>query len=74
MLRCVEGVDPAVERSAVVSVAELVVLPGVDEFVPDDGTGLLPTVLFVGLPSQRNRDLLCCRVVLCDARLSLRLV
>ena len=48
------------ERSPVICLAELVVLPGVNEFVPDGRTELLPAVVFVGRPGQRNRDCLCC--------------
>ncbi len=40
VLRGVEAVHPTGERCSVVSVAELVVLPGVNEFVPDGGTEL----------------------------------
>jgi hypothetical protein len=43
----------------------------VNEFVPDGFAELLPPVLFVGLPGQRNRDRLCCWVVLRDACLPL---
>jgi hypothetical protein len=72
VLLFVVGIDPAVECHSLIRVAELVVLPGVNEFMPNGGTELLPAVVFVGFPGQRDRDCLCCRVVLRDARLSLR--
>ena len=50
VLRGVEAVRPASEHCAVICVAELVVLLGVNEFVPNNGTELLPPVLFVGRP------------------------
>ncbi|WP_435157379.1 hypothetical protein [Haladaptatus sp. DFWS20] len=42
VLRGIEIVRPAGERPTVIRVVELVVLPGVNEFVPDGGTELLP--------------------------------
>lgn len=44
----IEGVRPAGERSPVVCLTELVILPGVDEFVPDGFAELLPPALFGG--------------------------
>ena len=66
MSRDVEIVRPAGERCLVIGVAKLVVLPGVNEFMPDSFAKLLPAVVFVGRPGQRDRNLVCCRVVLCD--------
>ncbi len=74
VLRSIKGVRPPGERRTVIRVAELVILPGVNEFVPDGGTELFPPVVFVSRPGQRNRDCLCCRVVLGDPCLSLRSV
>ena len=70
-MRGVQGVSSVGERCFMIYVTELVVLPGVDEFVADGFTELLPAVLFVGRPGQHNRDLLYCRVVLDDFRKSL---
>ena len=66
VLGSIEIVRPAGERCLVIGVAELVVLPGVNEFVPDSRTKLLPPVVSVGCPAQRDHNLVRCRVVLCD--------
>jgi hypothetical protein len=71
VLRGIKSVRPTGEHFAVIRVTELVVLPGVNEFVSDGRTELFPPVVFVGRPSQRNHDLLSCRIILRDACLSL---
>jgi hypothetical protein len=70
-MRGVEWVCPSSERRAVTRFIELVVLPGVDVFVANRGTELLPTVSFVGRLFERNRTLVYCRVIFRDACLSL---
>ena len=56
--QCREVSKRSVQRvnvAAVIRVTELVVLPRVDEFVAHGRTEVLPPVLFIGLPDQRDR-------------------
>ena len=50
VFRGIEAVCPLGKRCAVIRVAELVVLPGVDEFVAHGRTELLPAVRVIGVP------------------------
>lgn len=65
VLGCVEGVRPAIERSPVICLPELVVLPCVNEFVANGRTELLPAVLLERVPRKRDRYLAFSGVVSC---------
>jgi hypothetical protein len=63
MLGCVERIRPLVERSPVVRLSKLVVLPCVNQFLTHGRTELLPAVLLEGVQRERDRYLTGYRVV-----------